>query len=51
MSATNLYMFAAVSGSTAARTLLVSGIATGLSDAEVLGLRDALNTLGGAFWL
>ncbi len=49
--ATGLYMFAPVTGSTSGRHLQVAGVADGLSGAEVLGLRGALATLGAAFWL
>ena len=49
--ASTLYMFATGSGATSPRTLLVAGIAGGLTAAEVKGLRDALAALGTGFWL
>ena len=49
--ATAVYMFAPITGSTSGRRLQVAGIADGLSSAEVLSLRGALATLGTAFWL
>ena len=50
-SATAVYMFAPISGSTSGRRLQVAGIAEGLIAGEVLALRGALATLGSAFWL
>lgn len=51
LSATAVYMFAPISGSTSGRRLQVAGIAEGLNSGEVLALRGALATLGAAFWL
>lgn len=50
-SAATLYMFAAGTGKTSPRSLLVAGLASGLTAEEVKALRDALAALGAAFWL
>ncbi len=49
--ATGLYMFAPINGSTSGRHLQVAGVAEGLNAAEVQGLRNALAALGAGFWL